>query len=287
MISNINLVNSSDFYLNDVELFLRDIPTSINVGEMDVDSLRLLVFYLGQKGPYDLAVESGFFTGTLEQWLLSLYGGEGAALQGPKGDTGDTGPAGPQGPIGPQGIQGVIGLTGPQGEQGIQGIQGVKGDEGDIGPSGLRGETGKSAYDLYVETAGGEYLDQTAWLASLKGDAGTPGLTGSAGLDGKSAYQVYADATPDALNESAWLASLVGAQGPVGPRGDTGDEGPQGPAGTNGTTQDATTITFPGLVFTDSSNVVDTDTLLIVVGKLQAQIEALSARIGQLENPAA
>ena len=278
MISNINLVNSSEFYLNNVELFLRDIPTSINVGEMDVDSLRLLVFYLGQKGPYDLAVESGFFTGTLEQWLLSLYGGEGAALQGPKGDTGDTGPAGPQGPIGPQGIQGVIGLTGPQGEQGIQGIQGIKGDEGDIGPSGLRGETGKSAYDLYVETSDGEYLDQVNWLLSLKGDTGLPGLNGQDGvdgLDGKSAYQLYvdyetahADGEPNILSEADWLLSLKGI------------------AGSDGVTQDATTITFPGLVFTDSSNVVDTDTLLIVVGKLQAQIEALSARIGQLENPA-
>lgn len=279
MISNINLVNSSDFYLNDVELFLRDIPTSINVGEMDVDSLRLLVFYLGQKGPYDLAIESGFFTGTLEQWLLSLYGGEGAALQGPKGDTGDTGPAGPQGPIGPQGIQGVIGLTGPQGEQGIQGIQGIKGDEGDIGPSGLRGETGKSAYDLYVETADGEYLDQVNWLLSLKGDTGLPGLNGQDGvdgLDGKSAYQLYvdyetahADGEPNILSEADWLLSLKGI------------------AGSDGVTQDATTITFPGLVFTDSSNVVDTDTLLIVVGKLQAQIEALSARVAELENPAA
>lgn len=271
MISNINLTNSSEFYLNNVELFLREIPTSINVGEMDVDSLRLLVFYLGQKGPYDLAVESGFFTGTLEQWLLSLYGGEGAAIPGPKGDTGDTGPAGPQGPqgpIGPQGIQGLIGPEGPQGDQGVQGVQGPKGDQGDIGPSGLRGETGKSAYDLYVETSDGEYLDQLSWLYSLKGNTGENGQDGVDGLDGKSAYQLYVDyeaAHADVLSEEDWLFSLRGS---------------------DGITQDATTITFPDLVFTDSSNVVDTDTLLVVVGKLQAQIEALSARVAQLENPA-
>lgn len=280
MISNINLTNSSEFYLNNVELFLREIPTSINIGELDVDSLRLLVFYLGQKGPYDLAVESGFFTGTLEQWLLSLYGGEGAAIPGPKGDTGDTGPAGPQGPqgpIGPQGIQGLIGPEGPQGDQGVQGVQGPKGDQGDIGPSGLRGETGKSAYDLYVETSDGEYLDQLSWLYSLKGDPGVPGLNGQDGIDGvdgKSAYQLYvdyetshADGEPNILSEADWLLSLKGV------------------AGSDGITQDATTITFPGLVFTDSTDVVDTDTLLVVVGKLQAQIEALSARVAQLETP--
>jgi hypothetical protein len=279
MISNINLTNSSEFYLNNVELFLREIPTSINVGEMDVDSLRLLVFYLGQKGPYDLAVESGFFTGTLEQWLLSLYGGEGAALQGPKGDTGDTGPAGPQGPqgpIGPQGIQGLIGPAGPQGDQGVQGVQGPKGDQGDIGPSGPRGETGKSAYDLYVQTSDGEYLDQLSWLYSLKGDPGTPGLNGQDGVDGKSAYQLYvdyqiehADGEPFILSEADWLLSLKGV------------------AGSDGITQDATTITFPGLVFTDSTDVVDTDTLLAVVGKLQAQIKALELRVNFLENPPA
>ena len=286
MISNINLINSSEFYLNNVELFLREIPTSINIGELDVDSLRLLVFYLGQKGPYELAVQSGFFTGTLEQWLLSLYGGEGAALQGPKGDKGDkgdtglTGAAGKDGTNGTNGIDGKDGAkgdtgakgdkgdTGPIGPQGIQGEQGPQGEQGVIGPSGLRGETGKSAYDLYVETSEGEYLDQTGWLYSLKGNTGENGQDGVDGLDGKSAYQLYVDyeaAHADVLSEEDWLFSLRGS---------------------DGITQDATTITFPDLVFTDSSNVVDTDTLLVAVGKLQAQIEALSARVAQLENPA-
>lgn len=261
MISNINLINSSEFYLNNVELFLREIPTSINIGELDVDSLRLLVFYLAQKGPYELAVQSGFFTGTLEQWLLSLYGGEGAALQGPKGDTGDTGPAGPVGPIGPQGIQGLVGPTGPQGPigpQGPKGDEGPKGDQGDIGFPGPRGETGESAYDLYVQASDGEYLDQLSWLDSLKGD---PGLPGEDGEDGLSAYQLYvnyqiehADGEPYILSEEDWLFSLRGS---------------------DGITQDATTITFPGLVFADSTGVVDTDTLLIAIGKLQAQINIL------------
>lgn len=143
MQANVTLTNSSEFCLNNEEVFLRDIPTSINVGNLSVDSLRLLVFYVAKAGPYKLAVESGFFTGTLEEWLISLYGsGEGAGRPGP---------------------------AGPKGEDGVDGIDGV--------------------------------------------------------------------------------------------------------------TQDATTITFTGLSLDDSTPVTETDTLLAVIGKLQAQITALEARL--------
>ena len=203
MQANVTLTNNSEFYLNNEEVFLRDIPTSINVGSLSVDALRLLVFYVAKVGPFKLAVESGFFTGTLEEWLTSLYGsGEGAGMPGP------------------------------------------------AGPSGA---DGKSTYDLFLET-----LDAEATIPSLE----------------------------------EWLQSLVG---PQGPKGDTGEQGPQGDVGPkgedgvdgiDGVTQDATTITFTGLSLDDSAPVAETDTLLVVIGKLQAQITALEARLDAIaENP--
>ena len=190
MQANVTLTNSSEFYLNNEEVFLRDIPTSINVGNLSVDSLRLLVFYVAKAGPYKLAVESGFFTGTLEEWLTSLYGsGEGAGMPGP------------------------------------------------AGPSGA---DGKSTYDLFLET-----LDAEATIPSLE----------------------------------EWLQSLVGPQGPKGDTGEQGPKGEDGVDGVDGVTQDATTITFTGLSLDDSTPVAETDTLLVVIGKLQAQITALEARL--------
>lgn len=198
MQANVTLTNSSEFYLNNEEVFLRDIPTSINVGNLSVDSLRLLVFYVAKAGPYKLAVESGFFTGTLEEWLTSLYGsGEGAGMPGP------------------------------------------------AGPSGA---DGKSTYDLFLET-----LDAEATIPSLE----------------------------------EWLQSLVGPQGPKGDTGEQGPKGEDGVDGIDGVTQDATTITFTGLSLDDSTPVAETDTLLIVIGKLQAQITALEARLDAIaETPA-
>lgn len=203
MQANVTLTNSSEFYLNNEEVFLRDIPTSINVGNLSVDSLRLLVFYVAKAGPYKLAVESGFFTGTLEEWLISLYGsGEGAGMPGP------------------------------------------------AGPSGA---DGKSAYELYVETlVDVEALSVEDWLLSLKGSKGD-----------------------------------TGEQGPQGDVGLQGPKGEDGVDGIDGVTQDATTITFTGLSLDDSTPVAETDTLLAVIGKLQAQITALEARLDASVEPPA
>lgn len=177
MNSTVTLTNSSEFYLSNEEVFLRGIPTAINVGSLTTDALRLLIFYVAKSGPYKLAVESGFFTGTLEEWLNSLHGtGEGAGIQGPKG---------------------------------------------------------KSAYELYVESV---------------------------------------QAPAEALSLVDWLNSLVGAQGA------------KGDDGADGVTQNATTITFTGLVTDTATPVLDTDTLLIVIGKLQAQITALETRVVALES---
>ncbi|MFF4523459.1 hypothetical protein [Streptomyces bluensis] len=55
---------------------------------------------------YEVAVKAGF-AGTVEQWLASLVGPQGA-----KGDTGATGPRGATGPQGPQGPQGPAGAPG-------------------------------------------------------------------------------------------------------------------------------------------------------------------------------
>lgn len=64
---------------------------------------------LDGRSAYQSALENGF-TGTEQEWLLSL--------KGDKGDSGD------------QGIQG---------EQGEQGVQGIKGDKGDTGEQGVAG----------------------------------------------------------------------------------------------------------------------------------------------------
>lgn len=202
MQANVTLTNSSEFHLNNEEVFLRDIPTSINVGNLSVDSLRLLVFYVAKAGPYKLAVESGFFTGTLKEWLTSLYGsGEGAGMPGP------------------------------------------------AGPSGA---DGKSTYDLFLETLDAEATIPSLeeWLQSLVGPKGDTGEKGEKGDTGEQ-----------------------------GPQGDVGPQGPKGEDGVDGVTQDATTITFTGLSLDDSTPVAETDTLLVVIGKLQAQITALEARL--------
>lgn len=74
---------------------------------------------------YEIAVENGF-SGTIEEWLNSLVGSDGAV--GPEGPVGPKGDIGPVGPMGPQGIQGI---------QGPAGLSGEKGDKGDPGSSGV------------------------------------------------------------------------------------------------------------------------------------------------------
>lgn len=150
---------------------------------------------------------------------------------------------GPQGDQGPQGAQGI------QGVQGEQGIQGETGPQGPTGETGATGPRGKSAYEVAVDE--GFVGDETAWLASLRGETGpqgiqgqqgiqgVPGENGTNGTNGKSAYEIAVD-EGFVGDESAWLASLVGAtgatgpQGPQGIQGETGATGPQGPQGATG-----------------------------------------------------
>lgn len=77
----------------------------------------------GQKGAdgksaYEIAKENGY-TGTKEEWLLSLKG--------------DRGPQGPTGQQGERGADGLPGVAGPKGD---------KGDTGERGPEGIQGPAG-------------------------------------------------------------------------------------------------------------------------------------------------
>ena len=489
MNSNVTLTNSSQFYLANAEVFLRSIPTQIKFGELSNDALRLLVYYISKAGPFELAVESGYFTGTLEEWLSSLksnlqfkavvdeyshlatfegasqgdlvfvkstnmayiYDGgafadeaNGISITGPsayeiaitngfqgtvqdfldslKGEDGDDGLPGVDGSHGLSAyeIAQEAGFTGTEAEW-LSSLVGAPGQDGIDGDQGAPGINGQSAYDLAVESGFEGTLED--WLASLvgpKGQDGVDGLKGDTGANGKNAYETYvemyqasnkADAeqaaeaafptyeeyilrpgnseytiedyntlkadvitqagqvaaqeTPTVeewLNEikgedgadgkdayevfiqvhgpnliepfptyEEWLDSLKGEKGDAftysdftaeqlealkgpagedgvdgldgkafayedftpeqleglkGPKGDQGEPGPKGEDGVDGidgVTQNATTITFTGLDTSDSSDVAETDTLLAVIGKLQAQLSALKLRVDALE----
>lgn len=73
MNSNLTLTNSSQFNIADEEILLRNIPSKIKIGDLSTDALRLLVYYVSKAGvQYRLAVDSGYFEGTLEEWLQSM-----------------------------------------------------------------------------------------------------------------------------------------------------------------------------------------------------------------------
>lgn len=153
------------------------------------------------KSAYELAVESGF-KGTETEWLDSLSHGP----QGPEGKTGEPGKNGlsayeeakEAGFIGTE-AQWLASLRGPEGPQGKQ---------GEPGPAGKDGKDGQT------------------------GPQGLPGKDGQDGKDGKSAYQEAVDAGFKG-NETEWLASL---RGPEGPQGQPGKQGEPGQAGKDGAT---------------------------------------------------
>ena len=105
---------------------------------------------------YQVAVANGF-TGTEQEWLISLKG--------------EIGPAGPQGEPGPQGLKGDVGPKGDTGSQGPHGPQGPVGVQGPQGPAG------KSAYQLAVEQGG--YTGTEEEFATLLASIGQP--TGGTG----------------------------------------------------------------------------------------------------------
>ena len=112
------------------------------------------------KSAYELAVDNGF-TGTLEDWLLSL--------KGEKGDAGTNGQDGAdaEAPTITINKDGYWVINGQLTNVLARGTQGEKGDKGDPGEKGDTGATGATG-------ATGE-----------KGDKGDTGATGADGADGK------------------------------------------------------------------------------------------------------
>ena len=84
----------------------------------------------------------------------------------------------------------------------------------------------------YVDNSIAE-IQQKPGIQGEKGDKGDPGVDGADGVDGKSAYQIAVEKGFEG-DETAWLASLKGADGAQGVDGAKGDAGPQGPAGEQG-----------------------------------------------------
>ena len=139
------------------------------------------------KSAYELAVEKGY-TGTLEQWLESLNGSDGA--------TGSDGKSAYE-------LAVEMGYTGTLEEW----LESLKGNTG---------ADGKSAYELAVEMG---YTGTLAeWLASLNGGDGN---------DGKSAYELAVEKGYTGTLEQ-WLESLKGESGNNGNDGDDGPKGDDG-----------------------------------------------------------
>lgn len=430
MNSNLTLTNSSQFNIADEEILLRSIPSKIKIGDLSTDALRLLVYYVSKAGPFELAVDSGYFEGTLEEWLQSMkstlqfkasvetyadlanleglvagdvvfvrftslayiYDGEafaaepeGISISGPsaydiavqngfvgtvpewldslKGEVGDEGEQGLKGDKGDKGDTGLSAyelatadvVDAPTLEEWLLSLKGADGLKGDTGADGENGTDGKSAFEVAV--GNGFEGTELEWLASLKGEDGINGT------DGKDAYEVFIQVhgpnlIPPFPTYEQWLDSLKGEKGDAftysdftaeqlealkgpkgedgvdgldgkaftyedftptqleglkgepgnngekgdaftyadftpeqleglkGPKGDQGEPGPKGEDGVDGidgVTQDATTIVLTGLDTSDATAAVETDTLLIVIGKLQAQINSLTARLEALE----
>ena len=250
MNSNVTLTNSSQFYLANAEVFLRSIPTQIKFGELSDDALRLLVYYISKAGPFELAVESGYFTGTLEEWLSSLKSNlQFKAVVDEYSDLATFEGASQGDLVFVKSTNMAYIYDGGAFAEEVKGIS----------------ITGPSAYDSAV-TNGFQGTVQD-FLDSLKGEDGDDGLPG---VNGRSAYELAVESGFEG-NLEDWLASLVGLKGE------------DGVDGIDGVTQNATTITFTGLDTSDSSDVTETDTLLAVIGKLQAQLSALKLRVDSLE----
>jgi len=177
------------------------------------------------------------------------------ASTGPQGPQGPTGPQGATGPQGNTGVTGTTGATGPAGPTGAQGLQGGTGPAGATGPQGPQGPDGDTAYEAALDA--GFVGTEAEWLSSMQGVAGPTGpegpqgetgpagpqgvqglqgVQGDAGATGPAGTSAYLVAVADGFigDETAWLASLVGAQGTQGVQGIQGLQGETGPQGTQG-----------------------------------------------------
>lgn len=116
------------------------------------------------------------------------------------------------------GLQGLAGVTGPTGPSGSNGNDGAQGPTGPTGSAGPAGDTGPQG------------------LIGLTGPTGPTGAVGSAGANGSDGISAYQVAVNEGFvgDETAWLASLVGDEGPQGLPGNDGAQGPTGPTGPQG-----------------------------------------------------
>ena len=178
---------------------------------------------LNGKSAYDLAVENGF-TGTVDEWLLTLVGNNGKSAYEIMQEQGYTGSL-------EEWIESLRGQDGQDGKSVYELMQ----EQGFTGTlqeylDSLVGQDGKSAYELYCDNHEDPDLSEPEWLASLAGQNGKSvyeimqeqGFTGTlqeyldslVGADGKSAYDIYCELNEgDDLSEAKWLASLAGAAG--------------------------------------------------------------------------
>jgi hypothetical protein len=160
---------------------------------------------------YEVAVKQGF-VGTVEQWLASLVGPQGA-----KGDTGAQGPEGDDayevavaaGYVGTR-EQWLASLVGPKGD---------KGDRGDQGPAGAPGVVqsvnGVSAADVVLDAAAVNAVPDTApgapgGVAQLDATGKVPAAQLPDGMGGGAVSTVNGK-SPDASGNVALVAADVGA----------------------------------------------------------------------------
>ena len=144
------------------------------------------------KSAYEIAKENGY-TGTKEEWLLSLKG--------------ERGPAGSEGP------RGERGETGQQGMQGFQGVQGPQGERGERGSPFAIHRTFRTREQL--ESYTGMPEGGMAVIASDNPDTDE---------DNGRLYVRTAEGW-------TFLLDLSGVKGIQGPAGERGPQGIQGPAG--------------------------------------------------------
>lgn len=198
------------------------------------------------KSAYEIAVELGF-VGDEAAFI--------ASLKGDKGDTGksiyqiaiDGGFVGTEADflktlIGKSAYQSALdeGFVGTEAEW-LASLKGKDGTNGTDGVDGVDGEDGKSAFETWQELPGNAGKPESEFIASIKGVDGTDGTDGEsayeiakaldpsigteaqwvASLKGDSAYQIAVD-EGFVGNESAWLASLNGADGTDGEDGKQG-----------------------------------------------------------------
>lgn len=118
---------------------------------------------------FELALAQGF-EGTVDEWLASLKGADGAAgVNGTHGQDGKDGKSAYRLAL-DAGFSGTL-------AQWLTSLNGTDGKNGRHGVDGLNGHDGKSAYDLARDAGYTGSLSE--WLQSLKGKDGIDGTSGS------------------------------------------------------------------------------------------------------------